>query len=187
MPVLDPIFKKLNYKDQATLYVLDAPDSFVPNMKSMEAFATVKSSLAGAGHVSFVLAFVKTQRQIDDMATKVPQLLDSDAVLWFAYPKGTSKRYTCDFNRDTGWNAFGALGFEPVRMVAIDEDWSALRLRRVEHIKTMTRSFAMSEAGKKKVGTAKKVAKAEAPKKAAKKAAKQTAKGKAAAKGKPAK
>ena len=29
--------------------------------------------------------------------------------------------------------------FEPVRMVAIDEDWSALRFRRAEFIKTMTR------------------------------------------------
>ncbi len=45
----------------------------------------------------------------------------------------------------------GAAGFEPVRMVAIDEDWSALRFRRVEHIKKMTRSFAMTDAGKEKV------------------------------------
>jgi hypothetical protein len=29
--------------------------------------------------------------------------------------------------------------FEPVGMVAIDEDWSALRFRRVEFIKTMNR------------------------------------------------
>jgi len=33
----------------------------------------------------------------------------------------------------------GKAGFEPVRMVAIDEDWSALRFRRVEFIKTMNR------------------------------------------------
>ena len=33
----------------------------------------------------------------------------------------------------------GDAGFEPVRMVAIDEDWSALRFRRVEFIKTMNR------------------------------------------------
>lgn len=169
MPVLDPVFKKLNYKDQSTLYIIDAPDSFTPNVKTMEAFAAVKTSLTGAKQVNFILAFVKTQRQIDGMATKVLQLLADDVVLWFAYPKGTSKKYTCDFNRDTGWNAFGAAGFEPVRMVAIDEDWSALRLRRVEHIKTMTRSFAMSEAGKKKVESARKTSKVEAPKKAAKK------------------
>jgi hypothetical protein len=42
--------------------------------------------------------------------------------------------------------------FEPVRMVAIDADWSALRFRRVEHIKSMTRSSkgAISSAGKRK-------------------------------------
>jgi hypothetical protein len=144
----------------------------------MEAFATIRTSLTGAKQVNFILTFVKTQRQIDSMATKLPQVLENDAVLWFAYPKGTSKKYNCDFNRDTGWNAFGTLGFEPVRMVAIDEDWSALRLRRVEHIKTMTRSFALSEAGKKKVEVTKAV-KAEAPKSAAR--------GKAPAKGKSAK
>ena len=33
----------------------------------------------------------------------------------------------------------GKAGFEGVRMVAIDEDWSAVRFRRVEFIKTMTR------------------------------------------------
>ena len=47
-------------------------------------------------------------------------------------------------------------GFEPVRQVAIDEDWSALRFRRAEHIKTMTRSFAMTTTGKEKVGQGKK-------------------------------
>jgi hypothetical protein len=36
----------------------------------------------------------------------------------------------------------GAAGFEPVRMVAIDEDWSALRFRRVEFIKTLERGSA---------------------------------------------
>jgi hypothetical protein len=37
-------------------------------------------------------------------------------------------------------------------MVAIDEDWSAVRFRKVEHIKTMVRSraHAISQAGKRK-------------------------------------
>jgi hypothetical protein len=43
-----------------------------------------------------------------------------------------------------------------VRQVAIDEDWSALRFRRVAHIKKMTRSFAMTSEGKQKVKAAKK-------------------------------
>ena len=57
--------------------------------------------------------------------------------MWIAYPKKSSTRYTCD--RDRGWEGMGEAGFDPVRMVAIDEDWSALRFRRVEFIKKMTR------------------------------------------------
>jgi hypothetical protein len=41
-------------------------------------------------------------------------------------------------------SVFGKLNlkdhFEPVRMVAIDEDWSATRFRRVEFLKNMTRA-----------------------------------------------
>ena len=59
-----------------------------------------------------------------------------DATVWFAYPTGTSKKYKCDFNRDTGWNALQAEGFDTVRAVAIDEDWTALRFRRKEFIKS---------------------------------------------------
>ncbi|MEO8473318.1 MAG: hypothetical protein ABI477_14050, partial [Chryseolinea sp.] len=55
-----------------------------------------------------------------------------------------------------GWAVLGKLGFEPVRMVAIDEDWSALRFRKTSHIKTMTRSSAISDAGKKRIAEPKK-------------------------------
>jgi len=81
--------------------------------------------------------------------------LTKDALLWFCYPKGSSKKYKCDFNRDNGWQALGELGFEPVRMVAIDEDWSALRFKPAEAIKTMTRSFAITATGKAKVAARK--------------------------------
>jgi len=60
-------------------------------------------------------------------------------VVWFAYPKGSSKRYKSEIDRDHGWKILGREGFEPVRMVAIDEDWSAKRFRRVEFLKNMTR------------------------------------------------
>ncbi|HEX3836066.1 MAG TPA: hypothetical protein VHW25_03810 [Steroidobacteraceae bacterium] len=65
--------------------------------------------------------------------------MHGDAILWMVYPKGTSKKYHCEFNRDCGWPILAAAGFEPVRMVAIDADWSALRFRRVQFIKTTTR------------------------------------------------
>jgi hypothetical protein len=40
----------------------------------------------------------------------------------------------CEFNRDKGWGVLARSGFDCVRQVAIDEDWSALRFRRIEFI-----------------------------------------------------
>jgi hypothetical protein len=70
-------------------------------------------------------------------------------IVWFAYPKGTSKRYKSQTDRDNGWNVLGQ-GFEPVRMVSIDEDWSAKRFRRASFITNMTRpkNYRLTERGK---------------------------------------
>lgn len=152
---MNPIFKKLNYKNQKQLHILNAPASFKADMTEMEQLATVKTAVTGTKSVEFFLGFVIKQSEVDTLSAKITTLLEDDGVLWFAYPKGTSKKYKCEFNRDNGWAMLGKLGYEPVRMVAIDDDWSALRFRKAENIKTMTRSFAMSKTGKKKVAAAK--------------------------------
>jgi hypothetical protein len=38
-------------------------------------------------------------------------------------------------------------GYEPVRQIAIDDDWSALRFRKPEKIKKMVRDFAVTDEG----------------------------------------
>ena len=65
-----------------------------------------------------LLAFVTRKAEVDALAPKIAKRAKGDAVVWFAYPKGTSNKYKCDFNRDTGWNELEALGFETVRTVA---------------------------------------------------------------------
>ena len=74
------------------------------------------------------------------------------AILWVAYPKRSSKKYRSDIGRDEGWQPLGDLGYEGVRMVAIDADWSALRLRDARYIKTMKRDpkRSMSKEGRKR-------------------------------------
>ena len=135
---MSPIFTKLNLKDQTEIVVANAPASFEPEIASLRG-VTVRRAMTDAKQVAFSLAFATTQKEVDTLAKSIASKAVGDAIVWIAYPKGTSKKYTCEFNRDTGWAAFGDAGFEPVRMVAIDEDWSALRFRRAEFIKTMTR------------------------------------------------
>ena len=130
-------FGKLNLKDQAEIVVLNAPASFEPELKSLKG-VTVRRDARGCD-IDFSLAFVMTQKEVDTLAPQVAKKAKGDAIVWFAYPKGSSKKYKSQINRDNGWAVMGKAGFEPVRMVAIDEDWSAVRFRRVEFIKTMNR------------------------------------------------
>lgn len=131
-------FAKLNLKDQKEIVVENAPASFEPDIASLKG-VTVRRSMSETKQVEFSLTFATKQREVDSLAKTVGRKVAGDAIVWIAYPKKSSKKYTCEFNRDSGWPSMGEAGFEPVRMVAIDEDWSALRFRRAEFIKNMTR------------------------------------------------
>lgn len=145
-------FQKLNLKDQNPIVILNAPASFEPELAALHG-AEVLRDLKTAGEIAFVLGFVTKQKEVDALAKAIAKKAKGDAVVWFAYPKGSSKKYISEINRDHGWSALGDAGFEPVRGVAIDEDWSATRFRRVEFIKTMKRGreHRLSAAGKARV------------------------------------
>ena len=129
------VFQKLNLTTQKKIVVYNVPDSFsgeLNNLKDVEIERDPRTPRA----VQFALAFALTQAQLDRYSKQLAPAADGDAILWFGYPKGTSKRYKCEFNRDSGWHVMTDAGFETVRQVAIDEDWSALRFRRSQFVKT---------------------------------------------------
>lgn len=133
------IFEKLNLKDQKEIVVLNTPESFEPELAALRGVHVVRNARE-ADTIEFALAFVTKEPEIDAVVKAIGKKAKGDAVVWFAYPKGSSKKYKSAINRDRGWQPLGKAGFEPVRAVAIDEDWSALRFRRAEYIKTMTRA-----------------------------------------------
>lgn len=138
---MTPLFRKLNLGTHARVCVLDAPASFAPELAALVA-AGIAVERVPPERCGFALAFAVTQAQLDAASAALARACAGDAVLWVAYPKGSSRNYRCEFNRDRGWHVLGAAGFEPVRQVAIDADWSALRFRRVEHIRALVRDPA---------------------------------------------
>jgi len=123
------IFQKLNLKDQKQILVLNAPKSFESELDALTG-VEIKRNLEDVSEINFALVFVTRKAEIDELSPKLVAKARGDVILWFVYPKGTSKKYKADFNRDNGWDVMAAAGYQPVRMVAIDEDWSALRFRR---------------------------------------------------------
>jgi hypothetical protein len=128
------VFHKLNWKAQPEIALFNAPPSFEPELARLTGVKILRDPKKPTA-VGFALAFATRQAELDRLSTLLAKASQGDVLLWFAYPKGTSKRYTCEFNRDNGWQIIRRAGFDSVRQVAIDEDWSALRFRRVEYIK----------------------------------------------------
>ena len=132
------LFTKLNLKDEKEIVILDAPESFLPELKALKGVKIIPT-LSEARQFTFALAFATQRATVDRLSKALAAKAAGDAILWFAYPKGTSKRLKCDFNRDNGWDVIRSAGWDTVRQVAIDEDWSALRFRRQEFIKQRPR------------------------------------------------
>jgi hypothetical protein len=127
------VFAKLNLKDQAEILILAAPSSFEAEVQALADVSVVRDARK-AKSIDFALVFVTTRAEVVAAMNLIGRKAAGDVVLWFAYPKGTSKRYASEINRDTGWDSLKSAGFETVRLVAIDQDWSALRFRRKAYV-----------------------------------------------------
>lgn len=142
------IWKKLNLKQEDEIWVLNAPAEFSDAMHA--APCHINTLYDGFAPIHFALLFATRQDELNTLIPHIAGMLEGDAILWIAYPKQSSKRYTCDFNRDTGWAMLGQYQLEPVRQIAINDDWSALRFRKIEYIKNFKRNekMALSTEGK---------------------------------------
>ncbi|HSZ26471.1 MAG TPA: hypothetical protein VK766_12155 [Cytophagaceae bacterium] len=153
---MSELLKKLNYKNQPEILVLNAPEDFESFLKEISKVTKVAAELKAKKEYSFIIVFAKSQKEV---AAFIPKLVDAmieDGLLWVAYPKGTSKKYKADISRDKGWEVLRKLGFETVRLISIDEDWSCMRFRKTEFIKSMSRSEAVVKSTEGKNKTKKK-------------------------------
>lgn len=125
---MTPLFKKLNLGSQRCIHVLSAPTSFDHELAALTG-VSIKTTITHEP-VHFAIAFAIRQVELDALCSDLVAAAEGDAILWIAYPKASAKHLKAEFNRDKGWNVFENAGYESVRIVAIDKDWSALRFRK---------------------------------------------------------
>lgn len=140
----------MQLSEGASCLVVRAPDSFGEHLDGLS--KPPRTTLRGKAKQDFVLGFMRDVATLQELAPKLVERVVDDGLLWLAYPKKSSPNLSSDITRDHGWGILGDLGFEPVRQIAIDADWSALRFRRVEYIAKLTRrtTMALSAEGKRR-------------------------------------
>ena len=140
---MNDLLNKLNYKGQKRIAVINADKVFLDALSKVFGDVQVDIEIDQRYPYEFMLIFVKLVSEIDLLAPKALHNLISDGILWFAYPKKTSKEYFSDIDRDHGWEVLLDRGFDKVRQVAINDVWSALRFRNIRYIKSGRNRFPL--------------------------------------------
>jgi hypothetical protein len=85
------------------------------------------SAVDDPGAADAVIFFVTNRRELDERVRPFVEAASRDALAWLAYPK--AGQLDTDLNRDSLWELLGTRGIRPVRQIAIDDTWTALRFR----------------------------------------------------------
>jgi len=135
MKEMEHLLKKLNYKDQDRICIINSNKGFIEEIKKIRPGVRIDEEIDPKYLYNFFFIFVKNTDELKETAPRSIHNLSADGILWFAYPRKNSKKYNSDLSRDTGWGLVIYHGFEPVRQVSVNEDWSALRFRDQRFIK----------------------------------------------------
>jgi len=120
---------KLQIKPGKRLGVLNAPEGKLAQLEAELPGIEVQAGASGA--VDGVLLFIQSLAESARLLSGAMEAVPPSGMLWVAYPKGGSGIKT-DVNRDRLWAAVEPSGWRPVRQIALDEVWSAMRFRPAE-------------------------------------------------------
>jgi hypothetical protein len=121
--------EKFQFKNVTRLAVRNAPQGYVERLAAdLEGIEVVAGPEAVADALLLFVNNMAEAQALTPAAVAVAVAVQPEGVLWLAYPKGGAKAKV-DVNRDTLWPVVQAHGWRPVRQVALDETWSALRFR----------------------------------------------------------
>jgi transcriptional regulator with XRE-family HTH domain len=137
-------YETLRLNGQKDIVVLNAPENFQRRFDALEGVVEHRDT-SGLQRVDYAVAFVTTQAELLAAANAILPKASEDPMVFFAYPKLRSKRYRCEFDPESDWAPVRAAGFEDNRQVALDEDWSLLRFRRIEHTKRIYNASTLTE------------------------------------------
>jgi hypothetical protein len=120
------VAQKLGLKAGKTLAVCQQPDDIAVLIGPLPSGA--KLVTAGKQPCALILMFARNKAALAKELPGCKRRLEPGGALWVAYIKGTSQKKT-DINRDSIHEYVATVGLDTVAQIAIDDDWSALRLK----------------------------------------------------------
>jgi len=120
--------QKLLMKPGLRVLFVHPPENVAALLGGLPSGVTVAENTQAS--VDFILFFAGSRQALEADLPHLSDLLKPAGMLWVAYHKGTSK-IKSDINRDSIAAYAQTVGMTPVSLIAINDDWSALRVKQV--------------------------------------------------------
>ncbi len=120
-----PLIKKLGIKEGYDIIFINSPDGYISYLGELPAEVSVKNKLAGK--LDFIQFFTKSRSEFEKKFPQLKKALKPAGQLWVSWPKKASKIPT-DITEDTIRNFALKNGLVDVKVCAVDEIWSGLKL-----------------------------------------------------------
>ena len=120
-----PLAKKLGIAEGARLFLVNAPDDYLDLVAPLP--AGVRFDHAPDAGTSLIHAFCKERAQLAALLAAWRPLIGPAAIVWVSWPKKAA-RVATDITEDTIRELALPLGFVDVKVCAVDDTWSGLKL-----------------------------------------------------------
>ena len=120
-----PLVKKLGIKAGDVLYVKNAPADYAELCAGLPPDTSVVKRLSGAPR--FTHLFTASRAELAAELAKLRKRIAQDGVIWVSWPKKSSA-VASDLNEDDIRRAALPRGLVDVKVCAVDETWSGLKL-----------------------------------------------------------
>jgi hypothetical protein len=120
-----PLLKKLGIAPGARMLVRQEPEGYWDWISPLPEGVEVKTRVAG--RLDFVHLFVATEAAFKKEVLQLKKVLEQNGMIWISWPKKSSKVPT-DLTEDVIRNFALKNGLVDVKVCAVDEVWSGLKL-----------------------------------------------------------
>jgi hypothetical protein len=120
-----PLPKKLGIKPGYSVVLLNAPNGFKKTLGEVPEGVKFAASIT-SGH-NIIHMFTASRKELEKELPRLMKTITQDGMIWVSWPKkasGVKTDITEDVVRDTAL----ALGLVDVKVCAVDETWSGLKL-----------------------------------------------------------
>ena len=120
-----PLARKLGIKERNKVHVSGAPDNYRSLLEPLPPAVEFTSKLDRS--IDIVHLFVTGRAALDKTLRSLRGKLDPRAAVWVSWPKKSAKMAT-DITENTVRDVALPLGFVDIKVCAVDDVWSGLKL-----------------------------------------------------------